>query len=93
MDDFAKMDIFFMVATVAVVLHAALVSVVFWYVLRLFRILERIGLEAEEELKALSEDLDEARAEAAREGRKLSRLFDIAVAALSGFLGRRRGKR
>lgn len=93
MDDLAKMDIFFIVTTVAVALHAVFASIVFWYVLQLLRVLKRISLEAEEEVKALKDDLEKVRHEAKREGRRLSRLFDLAIAGLSGFLGRRHRKR
>jgi hypothetical protein len=87
MDDFAKMDIFFVVATVAVVAHIVFATVIFWYALRLLRLLERIGREVEEEAKALARDLDEARAEASRTGRRFARLFDVALAAVTRFLG------
>lgn len=61
MSDFLKMDIFFVVATVATVLVAALIIVALVHVVKLLQTLNRIGEEVEEEAKALREDIEEAR--------------------------------
>ena len=71
MTDFMKMDIFFVVATLALVLLTVMVSIVLWYGIRLMRTLERIAVHIEEEAKELKKDLDEARADAKAEGKKI----------------------
>ena len=61
MTDFLKMDIFFVVATVATVLIAALIIIALVHAVKLLRTLNRIGEEVEEETKAIREDIEEAR--------------------------------
>ena len=63
MTDFLKMDIFFVVATVATVLIAACIVVALVYVVRLMRTLNRISEEVEEEAKAIREDIRDARSQ------------------------------
>ncbi len=70
MSDFLKMDIFFVVATIALVLVAAMMCVLLWYGIRILRIIERIGVSIEEETVALKADLDDARVAAKTEGKK-----------------------
>ena len=61
MSDFLKMDIFFVVATIATVLIAALIIVLLIHVVRLLQTLNRISEEVEEEAKAIREDIQDAR--------------------------------
>jgi uncharacterized membrane protein len=61
MSDFLKMDIFFVVATVATVLIAALLVVLLIHAVRLLQTLNRISEEVEEEAKAIREDIQDAR--------------------------------
>ena len=75
MTDFLKMDIFFVVATVATVLIAALVIVLLVYAVRLMRTLNRIGEEVEEEAKAIREDIEDARTSV--RGFSLSQAFSL----------------
>lgn len=71
MNDFLKMDIFFVVATIGVVVITVLICIALWYLIRTLRAFERIATLAEEEAKLVRNDLDEARQELKREGRML----------------------
>lgn len=57
MDAFLKMDVFFVVATAAVVVVAALVGVLLYRAIRLMRTLERIASEVQEEAGEIRADL------------------------------------
>ncbi len=81
MNDFLKMDIFFVVATISVIVVGVLLSLVLWYGLRLVKTCDRILQEVEGEAKALRADIAETRANLKREGRALSRLIDFVVSS------------
>ncbi|MDB5190294.1 MAG: hypothetical protein JWN49_620 [Parcubacteria group bacterium] len=55
------MDIFFVVATIALVIVGILVCVVLVYVARFLNTANRIAVEVEEETEAIRADLDEMR--------------------------------
>ncbi len=63
MDEFFKMDVFFVVATAATVVVALCVCVMLAYATKLLRTLDRIAQEVEEEAQEIREDLDEMREE------------------------------
>lgn len=71
MTDFLKMDIFFAVATVSVVIVALCVCMVLVQLTRFLRTLDSIASEVEAEAQEIRADLDDARASIAREGRRL----------------------
>lgn len=71
MSDILKMDIFFVVATIAVIALTVFACIALFYLVRILRILERISLSVEEETAALKEDLQEARVAAKTQGKKL----------------------
>ena len=77
MNEFAKMDIFFMITTVAVVVVAISMVVVLVYIARLLHTLNRIATDVEEEAEAIRADLEDARAKVRREGLKLAHLFSF----------------
>jgi hypothetical protein len=89
MDEFLKMDIFFVVTTVSVAIITALLAVVLIRVLRILKNVEEISLMVEEEGVKLREDIAHVRAKVREEGLRVKHLFD--------FLGapkpRRRSKR
>lgn len=66
MNDFLKMDIFFVVATIATVVISTVLVVALVYAVRFLRTLNRIGDEVEEETLAIREDIGDVRAEARR---------------------------
>ncbi len=61
MDDFLKMDIFFVVATIAAVVFAALLSYALVLIIRILRNVERVSQVVEEEAQLLKGDIDEMR--------------------------------
>ena len=61
MDDLLKMDIFFVVATLATVIIATLMIVALAFVIKVLRTINRISEEVEEEAVAIREDIAEAR--------------------------------
>jgi hypothetical protein len=70
MDDFLKMDVFFVVATTAVVVFAALLTCALVLVIRILRNVERISETVTEEAQLLKGDLDDMRLKLRSEGFK-----------------------
>lgn len=75
MTDLLKMDIFFVVATIATASVAAGIIVALVYVVRLLRTMNRVADEIEEEAEAIRKDIKDARARA--RGFRFSDLFSI----------------
>jgi CHASE1-domain containing sensor protein len=84
MDEFLKMDIFFVVATIGFVVLAVLVCVVLIYVIQLLRTINRVAETVEDETEALKGDLDDARASIRSGGNSL-----LALVGLAGNTGKR----
>jgi F0F1-type ATP synthase membrane subunit b/b' len=63
MDEFLKMDVFFFVTTIAVVLVTVLFAFALWKLLRILKRIEHISEEASKEADALRADLAAMRAE------------------------------
>lgn len=61
MEDFFKMDVFFVVATLATVLVAALICITLAYLIRFLRTVNRISETVEEETDMIRGDIQEAR--------------------------------
>ena len=78
MNEFFKMDIFFVIATIGFVVLAILIGIILLYFIKLIRTLNRVALDVEEEAHALKEDLDAARASVKRGGSGLLSLFGFA---------------
>ncbi len=72
------MDIFFVVATIGLVVLTILVGIAIFYVIRLLRTLDSIAHTVEDEAEALKGDLDEARATIKRGGSSLLSLLGFA---------------
>ena len=75
MDDFLKMDIFFGVTTVAVVVITVLLSVVLIRVLRLLKVLEQVTELVHAEGEQIRDDIREVRARVKEEGLKVGQLL------------------
>jgi len=82
MDEFLKMDIFFFIASIELVILGALVGFVLWKLLRILRHVERIAEIAGKEAENLREDASYVR------GRMLGVLD-----ALFSFIPRRRERK
>jgi hypothetical protein len=68
MNDFAKMDIFFVVATVALVVLAALIGVAIYRVLRILRHVEHISELVDKEGELIRADIADMRHSVRLEG-------------------------
>ncbi|MDP1707271.1 MAG: hypothetical protein Q8L30_01845 [bacterium] len=77
MDDFLKMDIFFFVTTVAVVLFVFLGAVVTWRISRVLKNIEHISEQVALESDNIRLDLAEVRSDIRRGKGKLKSLFDF----------------
>ena len=77
MDAFLKMDIFFAVATLVVVVLGVLIAVALLYVIRVLRTLERIATDVEGEAKALIADMDDMRVKVRAEGFKIAHMLSL----------------
>jgi hypothetical protein len=75
MDEFFKMDIFFVVTTAVVVVLGVLSCVALIYLIRLFRTLDRIAGQVKDETEEIRADLDEMRQKTRREGLRLANLL------------------
>lgn len=75
MDSFIKMDIFFVTTTVVVVVLGVLACVALFYLIRLFRTLDRIAGQVHEETVEIRADLDEMRRKTKREGLRIQHLL------------------
>jgi hypothetical protein len=78
MDQFFKMDVFFVVATIGFVVLAILLAIALFYVIQLLHTLNDIATTVGDEATALKADLDSARASISRGGVGLLSLFGFA---------------
>ena len=62
MEDFFKMDVFFVIATLVTVVVGVLLAVVLVYAIRFMRTANRIGETVEEEAERISADIQKTRA-------------------------------
>jgi uncharacterized membrane protein len=88
MNEFLKMDIFFVVATGALVVFVIMLCVALWYMIKILRTISHVADTVEEEAQALKDDFDEARASIKRGGAG----FLSSLLALLGFT-KKTGKR
>lgn len=93
MDEFLKMDVFFVIASIATLAVGALACVVLWYLIRVLKVMDRIAREVEEEAHALRADIGEVRAAAHREGAKLSGMAQAFEAMVRNLVGRKPPRR
>jgi len=77
MNEFLKMDIFFVVATVATVFVSMLVCMALYYLVRFLATINRIGEEIEEETGAIRADIEETRHKVRREGLRFTHLVSF----------------
>ena len=88
MDPFLKMDIFFVVTTVAVVLLTGIFTLIAIQVVRILKHVERIAALVEEEAEEIRGDIAAVRAKVKEEGMK------AALSFASWFpFGKRRGRK
>ncbi|MBU1754814.1 hypothetical protein KKH81_00840 [Patescibacteria group bacterium] len=88
MEDILKMDIFFVVTTLAVVAVSVCVIVVLIMLFKFLRTVDRIAEEVEEEALAIRGDIAEARTVIKREGMKAATLVTVFTKMGKGLLKR-----
>jgi hypothetical protein len=93
MDEFQKMDVFFVVATLGFIVLTVLASLFLFYAIRVAQALDRIAKDIEVEAHELKQDIDDARLAAKREGRHLLHLVDVALATGRRFVRGRKKTR
>jgi hypothetical protein len=86
--EFAKMDMFFLVATIGFVMLGVLLAIALVYAIKLLRTLDHIAKTVEEEAHALKGDLDDVRASVRQQGSGLVSSLGV----LFGFMNKT-GKR
>jgi len=74
MNDFYKMDVFFVIASVAAIILTIVVTVAVVYGIKILRDVRYIISKAKEQTDSLAEDLTELRANVREEGAKLKHL-------------------
>ncbi|MDB5244588.1 MAG: hypothetical protein JWN18_458 [Parcubacteria group bacterium] len=77
MTDFLKMDVFFVVTTIAVVVVAALMSYLLWRVSRILEHIEHISEQVALEADAIRDDLALVRADIRRGKGKLQSFVEL----------------
>lgn len=77
MVEFIKADVFFFVTTVAVIVFAALLAVLMFYLIGIMRNVRDISALAKDEGKNIKEDIAELRANIKREGLRIKHFTDF----------------
>ena len=89
MDDFFKMDVFFIVSTIAVVIVTALIAFILVSVLRILRHVEDLSATVSEEAKLVRADVADLRASVRSEGLKARHIGRFAKIFTSLFSDRK----
>jgi hypothetical protein len=90
MAEFIKMDVFFVVTTIAVVLVGTLLGVALFYVIRILRNVEHVSERVAEESDYIKSDLEELRTNVRKEGAKFKHFADFFGGIVKRNSGRRR---
>ncbi len=86
MDEFFKMDIFFVVTTVAVFLGGVLCVIALFYVIRILKSIDHVAHNVSEESDEMRGDLSVLRKKVREEGMKLKHFSEF----FTNIMGRRR---
>jgi uncharacterized protein YoxC len=92
MSEFLKMDIFFVVATIASVVVALLFCAVLYYLARFLKTLDRIAGSIEEETDAIRKDIDEVRKSMKKNTVRANSLISLFGKTITRYLGRSKRK-
>ncbi|MDB5237909.1 MAG: hypothetical protein JWM46_179 [Candidatus Kaiserbacteria bacterium] len=90
MNDFLKMDVFFLVSTLAVIVIAGLLAFALVRVLRILRRVEEISETVSDEAVLVRADVAEMRANVKQEGFKMLHLARFARKTASRFMGEKK---
>ncbi len=83
MNDFLKMDIFFVITTLVVLLWGIIGAVVMYYIIRVLKYVERLSRTVAEEADEIRDDLDEVRAQVREEGIRFKHVVQFFSGALA----------
>jgi hypothetical protein len=89
MDSLVHADIFFFVTTIAVVVIAAVFTVVLVYLAKILHDVKKITAQVHEETVLFREDIRDLREQVRNEGFKLRSFLDL----ITGFFGRKKKSR
>lgn len=92
MNDFLKMDIFFVVTTIVAVLLGAFVLVALYYLIRILKSVDHLAKNVSEESDNVREDITELRGKVRDEGMKLKHLADFFAGMASRKQARKKPK-
>jgi hypothetical protein len=87
MSEFAKMDIFFVVTTIVVIILGILLALIFYRVWRILGHVERFSLLMSDEAMLVREDIAELRQNVKREGFKMRYIVRFFKGTLSELFG------
>lgn len=87
MDDFLKMDVFFVVATLVTFVIGALVAYGVYIVVRILRNVEKLSKTVSDEAELIRADVDTMRVRMREEGFKWSHLAGFARSRVESFMG------
>lgn len=87
MSDFAKMDVFFVVTTIAVIVVALMLALALYRILRILRNVEHVSELVSKEGELVRGDIAEMRAAVKQEGFKWSHLARFARKRAASFMG------
>jgi hypothetical protein len=86
MSEFAKMDIFFVVTTITVIVVAFMLALALYYIIRILRNVEHVSEIVSEEGDRMREDIAQMRSSIKREGFKISHLASFARKRAASFM-------
>ena len=91
MNDFLKMDIFFIVTTLVVVMLGIVVTLILFRVWRILGHVEDISRDISEESALLRNDVAQMRARIKTEGFKFAHIMSLFGSRIARFWGKKRG--
>jgi biopolymer transport protein ExbB/TolQ len=77
MEEFLKMDVFFVVTTLAVIIVSVLLGIALYYIIRILRNVEHVSERVAEESDNIQSDLRELRANIRKEGAKMKHFAEF----------------
>lgn len=77
MEDVLKMDIFFVITTLAVIIVTLLASVMLYYAIKILRNVEHVSERVSEESDNLAADISDLRDHARKEGLRFKHIVDL----------------
>lgn len=92
MNEFLKMDVFFVVSTVAVIVVSVMLAIALFRVIRILRNVEHVSKIVSDEGDLVRGDIADMRMAIKREGFKLTHLAAFARKRAASFMGGRKKK-